>query len=95
MNMLGSFQVPEEGIEAQAQTFPNVAQPPAEPELYSLPTSPDAQVWDPEPDANLPHGLAGHSVSGRRGHYSCAFYDASGVMVAGVSQEALVRVPSA
>ncbi|MDO9486654.1 MAG: thioesterase family protein [Actinomycetota bacterium] len=161
MNMLGSFQIPEEGIEAQAQTFPKVAPPPAEPELYALPTSPDAQIWDPEPDANLPHptrawcrfeaalpedpalqacalaymsdffnGLvrfpefpagasvssldhamwfyrrtnmntwhlmdwAGHSVSGGRGHYSGAFYDASGVMVAGVSQEALVRVPSA
>ncbi|MDO8731899.1 MAG: thioesterase family protein [Actinomycetota bacterium] len=161
MNMLASFQVPEEGIEAQAPTFPSVARPPAEPNLYSLPTSPDALVWDPEPDANLPHptqawcrfeselpddpvlhacGLAymsdffnglvrfdefpakvsvssldhamwfyrptnmnewhlmdwvGHSMSGGRGHYSGQFYDASGVMVAGVTQEALVRIPSA
>ena len=161
MNMLCSFQVPEQGIEAQAPTFPRVAAPPDDPSLYSLPTSPDAQVWDPEPEAQLPHptrawcrfeqalpddpvlqacalaymsdffnGLVrfpefpakasvssldhamwfyrhtnmndwhlmdwvGHSVSGGRGHYSGQFYDARGRMIAGVTQEALVRAPSA
>ena len=37
----------------------------------------------------------GLSASGGRGHYSGQFYDANGVMVAGVTQEALVRRPQA
>ncbi len=161
MNMLASFQVPEEGFDVQGATIPNVAQPPAEPALYPLPTSPDAQLWDPEPDAalaqptrawcrfaqalpddpalqacalaymsdffngfgrlpgypqksgvsSLDHAMwfyrqtnmndwhlmdwTGHSIAGGRGHYSGQFYDAAGVMVAGVAQEALVRRPPA
>ncbi|MDP2013871.1 MAG: thioesterase family protein [Actinomycetota bacterium] len=161
MNMLASFQVPEEGINAQASTFPSVTAPPANPVLYSLPTSPDALVWDPAPDSSIAHpsrawcrfeselpddpalqacalaymsdffnGLVrlpgfprnaavssldhamwfyrptkmnewhlmdwvGNSVSGGRGHYSGQFYDASGVLVASVAQEALVRIPRA
>ena len=160
MNVLASFQVPQEGFDTQANTFPLVVLPPAEPALYALPTSPDALVWDPAPDdslaqptrawcrfesplpddpamqacalaymsdffngfghlpgfpqksgvSSLDHAMwfyrptkmnewhlmdwTGHSISGGRGHYTGQFYDSSGVMVAGVAQEALVRQPS-
>ena len=159
MNVLASFQLPQEGVDTQAPTFPEVVQPPGDPVLYALPTSPDAQVWVPEPDGSIAQptrawcrfaaplpddpalqacGLAymsdffngfghlpgfpqksgvssldhamwfyrparmnewhlmdwtGHSIAGGRGHYTGQFYDSSGVMVAGVAQEALVRPP--
>lgn len=159
LNMLVSFQVPEDGIEAQGDALADVPRPPADYVPWPHPCSPDAQLWDPEPDAALAHpsrgwcrfatpldddpvinacavaymsdffnGLVsmpgfpstgvsvssldhaiwfyrptnlhewhfmdwhGHSVSSGRGHYSGTIHDADGRLVAGVSQEALVRV---
>jgi len=161
MNMLASFQVPEPGIEAQASGFPGPVMPPEGFTPYAHPVSPDAELWDPDPNPELAHparswcrfatelsddpalnacalaymsdffnGMVlfpgfpknaqvssldhamwfyrptnmsewhlmdwvGHSIAGGRGHYSGTFYDRSGSMVAGVTQEALVRVPTA
>ena len=55
MRMMASFQVPEVGFEAQAASFPDVARPSAESDLYDHPVSPDAQFWDVEPDPSLVH----------------------------------------
>lgn len=159
VNMLVSFQVPEEGMDLQWEARADVPLPPADFTPWPHPCSPDAQLWDPAPDPAVAHpargwcrfaseigddpvlnacalaymsdffngfvgqpgfpasGVAvssldhaiwfyrptrmqlwhlmdwhGHSVSSGRGHYSGTIHDADGRLVAGVSQEALVRV---